>query len=217
MNTICDTETFMSSVLNNLLCTHCLGNFMKNNQYYEDTTLSKTRDFKLYKSREAFEEDFSAGKIMSGIIVKMPDGDENLYVCYEEIEKSLFVLERVKFNHDRGCSRFNLYYASILFSKKEDSGMFLLFFKGRDEVHKKISGFVIMHPVVTRDQCYQKSNGHMVLTHCWRIRTAMGLCDFVTQTLGLCVFLTNEACIKTRPHNNLFVSYWLAITIPGVR
>jgi hypothetical protein len=25
MYTICDTETFMSGVLNNLLCTHCLG------------------------------------------------------------------------------------------------------------------------------------------------------------------------------------------------
>jgi hypothetical protein len=32
MNTICDTETSMSGVLNNLLCMHCLDNFMKNNQ-----------------------------------------------------------------------------------------------------------------------------------------------------------------------------------------
>jgi hypothetical protein len=48
MNTICDTETFMSGVLNNLLCTYCLDNFMRNNQYYEDTKLSKTRDFKFY-------------------------------------------------------------------------------------------------------------------------------------------------------------------------
>jgi hypothetical protein len=63
--------------------------------------------------------------MLSGVIVKIPDGDENLYVCYnyEEKEKSWFVLERVKFNDDRGCSRF-LYYASILFSKKEDCGMF---------------------------------------------------------------------------------------------
>jgi hypothetical protein len=91
---------------------------------------------------------------MSGIIVKMPDCDENLYVCYEEKEKSQFVLERVKFNNERGCSRFNLYYAPILFSKKKDSGMFLLFFKGQDEIHKRISDFVIMHPMVTRDQCY---------------------------------------------------------------
>jgi hypothetical protein len=96
MNTICDTETFMSGVLNNLLCTHCLDNFMKNNQYYEDTNLSKTRDFKLYKSREAFNEDFSTGKMLLGVIVKMPDGDENLYVCYKKKEKSWFVLEMVK-------------------------------------------------------------------------------------------------------------------------
>jgi hypothetical protein len=77
MNTICDTETFMSGVLNNLLYMHCLNNFMKINQYYEDTNLSKTSDFKLYKSREAFEENFSTGKMLLGVIVKMPDGDEN--------------------------------------------------------------------------------------------------------------------------------------------
>jgi hypothetical protein len=125
LRSIYDTETFMSSVLNNLLCTHCLENFMKNNQYYEDTKLSIMRDFKLYKSCEAFGEDFSIGKVLSGVIVKMTDSDENLYVCYEEKEKSRFVLERVKFNDDRGCSRFNLYYAPIFFSKKEDGGIFL--------------------------------------------------------------------------------------------
>jgi hypothetical protein len=61
--------------------------------------------------------------MLSGVIVKMPNGDENFYVFYKEKEKSWFVLERVKFNDDRGCSRFNLYYAPILFSKKKDSGM----------------------------------------------------------------------------------------------
>ncbi len=151
MNTICDTEIFMSGVLNNLLCMHCLDNFMKNNQYYEDTKLSKMKDFKLYKSPEAFEEDFSTGKMLSGVIVKMIDGDENSYVCYEEKEKSQFVLEMVKFIDDRGCLRFNLYYAPILFSKKEDSGLVLLFFKGQDEIHKRISGFEMMHPMVTQD------------------------------------------------------------------
>jgi hypothetical protein len=69
MNTICDTETFMSSVSNNLLGAHCLDNFMKNNQYYEDTKLTKLRNFKLYKSRKAFEEDFSTGKLLLGVIV----------------------------------------------------------------------------------------------------------------------------------------------------
>jgi hypothetical protein len=139
MSTICDTETFMSGLLNNLLCMHCLDDFMKNNQYYEDMKSSKKRDFKHYKSCEAFDEDFSPEKMLLGVIVKMPAGDENLYVCYEEKEKSWFVLERVKFNDDRGCSRFKLYYAPILFSKKEDSGMFLLFFKGQDGIHKRIS------------------------------------------------------------------------------
>ncbi len=53
------------------------------------------RDLKLYKSHEAFEEDFSTGKMLSGVIVKMPDSDENLYVCYEEKEKSWFGLESI--------------------------------------------------------------------------------------------------------------------------
>jgi hypothetical protein len=51
--------------------------------------------------------------MLTGVIVKMPDSDENLYVCYEEKEKSWFVLERVKFNDGRGCSRFNIYYGPI--------------------------------------------------------------------------------------------------------
>jgi hypothetical protein len=65
------------------------------------------------KSRVAFEEDFSTGKMLLGVIVKMPDGDENLYVCYEEKEKSWFGLGRVEFNDYMGCSRFNLDYAPI--------------------------------------------------------------------------------------------------------
>ena len=65
--------------------------------------------------------------MLSGVIVKMPDGDENLYICTKEMEKSQFVLERVKFNDDRGCSRFNPYYAPILFSKKRQRDVFLIF------------------------------------------------------------------------------------------
>ncbi len=36
MNTTCDTKTYMPCVLNNLLCTHSLNNFMKNNQHYQE-------------------------------------------------------------------------------------------------------------------------------------------------------------------------------------
>ncbi len=46
MNTICNTKTYMSGVMNNLLCTHCLHSFMKDNQHYHEPKTSKTKDFK---------------------------------------------------------------------------------------------------------------------------------------------------------------------------
>jgi hypothetical protein len=191
MNTICDTETYMPCVLNSLLCMHCLNNFMKDNQHYQEPKMSKMRDFKLYKSRDALHEAFSTGKMLSSVIVKLPDCDENIYVCYEERNNSQIMFERVKFNDEKGCSRFNLYYAPLLFSnKKQDSEVF--FVKSRDEIRKRISGFVIIHPMVTKDQKYRKLNGHTVLTHCWRIRTANGLCGFVPQSSDLCVFVEEE-------------------------
>jgi hypothetical protein len=72
-------------------------------------------------------------------------------------------------------------------NKKQNSEVF--FVKSRDEIRKRISGFEIIHPIFTKDQIYGKSNGHTVLTHCWRIRTANGLCGFVPQSLDLCVFV----------------------------
>jgi hypothetical protein len=126
MNTICDTETYMPCVLNKLLHTHCLKNFMKDNQHYQEPKMSKMRDFKLYKSRDALNKDFITGKMMSGVIVKLPDYDENIYVCYEERYNSQFMFERVKFNDEKGCSRFNLFYAPLLFSnQKQDSEVFI--------------------------------------------------------------------------------------------
>jgi hypothetical protein len=118
MNTICDTETYMPGVWNSLLRTHCLNNFMKDNQHYQEPKMSKMRDFKLYKSCDALHEDFSTGKMLSGVIVKSPLCDENIYVCYEERNNSHIMFERIKFNDEKGCSRFNLYYAPLSFSKK---------------------------------------------------------------------------------------------------
>ncbi len=188
MNTICDTETYMPCVLNSLLCTHYLNNFMKDNQHYQEPKMPKMRDFKLYKSRDALNEDFSTGKMLLGVIVKLPDCDENMYVCYEERNNSQFMFERVKINYEKGCSRFNLYYAPLLFSnKKQDSEVF--FVKSQDKICKRISGFVIIPPMVTKDQIYKKSKGHTVLTHCWRIRSANRLCGFVPQSSDLCVFV----------------------------
>ncbi len=81
-------------------------------------------------------------------------------------------------------------YTMLLFcfQKRKTVGCFCC----QDEIHKRIASFVIMHPMVTRDQIYRKSDGHTVLTHCWRIRIATGLCDFVPQTLGLCVLVEDE-------------------------
>ncbi len=146
------------------------------------------RDFKLYKSCDASHEDFITGKMLSGVFVKSPDCDENICVCYEERNNSQFMFERVKFNDEQGCSRFNLYYVPLLFSikKTRQRGVFC---ESQNEIRKRISGFVIIHSMVTKDQIYKKSNGQTVLTHCWRIRTANGLCGFVPQSSDLCVFI----------------------------
>ena len=188
MNTIYDTETYMTGVLNSLLRTHCLHSFMKDNQYYQGKKMSKMRQFQIYKSRDAFYEDFSTGKMLSGVIVKSLDCDEIIYICYEEKEKKRFVFEEVRFNDINGCSRFKLYYSPLIFSKtNQDDEVF--FVNSRNEVHERVSGYVIIHPMVTKNQKYKKSNGHTVLTHSWRIRTENGLCDFVPQSSDLYVFV----------------------------
>jgi hypothetical protein len=40
--------------------------------------------------------------MLSGVLVKLPDCDENIYVCYEERNNSQFMFERVKFNDEKG-------------------------------------------------------------------------------------------------------------------
>ena len=188
MNTIYDTETYMTGVLNSLLRTHCLHSFMKDNQYYQGKKMSKMRQFQIYKSRDAFYEDFSTGKMLSGVIIKSLDCAEIIYICYEEKKKKRFVFEEVRFNDINGCSRFKLYYSPLIFSKtNQDDEVF--FVNSRNEVHERVSGYVIIHPMVTKNQKYKKSNGHTVLTHSWRIRTENGLCDFVPQSSDLYVFV----------------------------
>jgi hypothetical protein len=91
-------------------------------------------------------------------------------------DRNRCVLERLKFNDGKGCTRFNLYYAPIFLSEQIDNSMMII--NERDHIHKAILGFVIIHPMVKLDKKFQKSNGHRVLTQCWRIRTEKGLCDF---------------------------------------
>ena len=60
----------------------------------------------------------------------------------------------------------------------------LVHFDSRDRLMKSISGFVIIHPMVTKDMKFQICNGHTVLTHCWRVRTVDGICDFSPSVSG---------------------------------
>ncbi len=99
----------MSGVLNNLLCTHCLNNFMKENQFFKEASVSKTREFKVYSNREEFPDDFATGKILSAILIKLQPDDESVYVCYKDKNKNWFLLEKIRFKDEYGCTRFNLY------------------------------------------------------------------------------------------------------------
>jgi hypothetical protein len=65
MNTIQDTEKYMSGVLNNLFQTHCLNNFMKENHFFQESSVSKTREFMVYSNHEEFINNFATEKILS--------------------------------------------------------------------------------------------------------------------------------------------------------
>ncbi len=130
---------------------------MRDNQHYHEPNTSKTRDFKVYKSHDTFKQDFVTGKILSRVIVNVPDGNESILVWQ-------FVLERLIFKDEEGRARFNLYYTPILLSKQKDDS--IMFFVERDQIHKAILGFVIIHPMVMLDWKYKKSNEHTVLTEC---------------------------------------------------
>ena len=87
MNTIHDTEKYMSGVLKNLLQTHCLNNFMKENLFFQEASVSKTREFKVYSNHEEFVDNFATGKILSAVLIKLQPDDESVYVCYKVMIK----------------------------------------------------------------------------------------------------------------------------------
>ncbi len=86
MNTIQDTEKYMSGVLNNLLWTHCLNNFMKENHFFQEASVSKTREFKVYSNRKEFLDNFATGKILSAVLIKLQPDDESVYTSSLGIE-----------------------------------------------------------------------------------------------------------------------------------
>ncbi len=104
-----------------------------------------------------------------------------MYVCYEDKDENWFLLEKIRFKDENGCTRFNLYYAPLLLPQEN-----IISVETWDKILDWILGYAIIHPMLTRDMIFKISQGHTVLTNCWRIRTAMGLPDFIPNISDAC-------------------------------
>jgi hypothetical protein len=168
MHTICDTETFMPRVLNKFLCNNKINDFLKKNQFHDELKYSKTRNFRIYKNYKDLNDNFRRGMMLSGIIMKSKvNGKEDIYICYKA--KEAHVLHRVEFDDTQHKTKLCLHYSVIKLSN-EVGKCSLVHFESRELLMKAISGYVIIHPMVTKDMKFKISNGHTVLTYCWRVR-----------------------------------------------
>ncbi len=138
---------------------------MKENQFFQEASVSKTMEFKVYTNREEFLDNFATGKILLALIKLQPD-DESVYVCYEDKDKNWFLLEKIKLKDENGCTRFNLYYAPLPLPQEN-----IISVETRDKILDRILGYAIIHTV---------------LTNCWRIRMATGLSDFIPNISDPC-------------------------------
>ncbi len=57
---------------------------MKENQFFQEASVSKNREFKVYSNREEFVDNFATGKILSAILINLQPDDESVYVRYED-------------------------------------------------------------------------------------------------------------------------------------
>ena len=179
MNTICNTETYMPGVLNKFLCNNKMHDFLQQNQLHEDLKYFKTRNFRVYKNYNDLNNNFRRGMMLSGVLMKSKDnGKEDIFICYKGDTNNAYVLHRVEFDDTQHLTKLCLHYAVITLSNIVGECS-LVHFESRDLLMKEISGYVIIHPMVTKDMQFQISNGHTVLTYCWRVRTNDGICDFL--------------------------------------
>ena len=184
MNTICNTDTYMPGVLNRFLCNNKMHDFLRENQLHEELIYSKTRNFRVYKDFKDLNDNFRRGMMMSGVIMKSKDnGKEDIFICYKGHTINAHVLHRVEFDDTQHKTKLCLHYAVIELSNTVGECS-LVHFESRDLMMKVISGYVIIHPMVTKDKKFKISNGHTVLTHCWRVRTNDGICDFLPNLSG---------------------------------
>ena len=184
MTTICNTETYMPGVLNKFLCNNKMNDFLKQNQLHEDLKYFKTRNFRVYKNFNDLNNNFRSGMMLSGVLMKSKDnGKEDIFICYKGDTNNAYVLHRVEFDDTQHLTKLCLHYAVIELSNIVGECS-LVHFESRDLLMKVISGYVIIHPMVTKDMKFKISNGHTVLTYCWRVRTNDGICDFLPTVSG---------------------------------
>jgi hypothetical protein len=53
---------------------------MKENQFFQEASVSKTREFKVYSNHKKFLDNFATGKILSAVLIKLQPDDESVYV-----------------------------------------------------------------------------------------------------------------------------------------
>ncbi len=57
---------------------------MKENHFFQESSVSKTRELQVYSNREEFINNFATGKIILAALIKLQPDDESVYVCYED-------------------------------------------------------------------------------------------------------------------------------------
>jgi hypothetical protein len=75
------------------------------------------------------------GKMLSGVIVKSSEGEEQNFVCYQGTAPKYHVLHRLEFDDTKQISKFKLHYAQIKLSNDDDIRTFnLMTFSNCDEM-----------------------------------------------------------------------------------
>ncbi len=73
---------------------------MKENHFFQEASVSKTREFMVYSNREEFINDFATEKIILAVLIKLQPDDESMYVCYKDKDINRFLLEKIRFKDE---------------------------------------------------------------------------------------------------------------------
>ena len=96
--------------------------------------------------------------MLSGVLMKSKDnGKEDIFICYKGDTNNAYVLHRVEFDDTQHLTKLCLHYAVIELSNIVGECS-LVHFESRDLLMKEISGYVIIHPMVTKEEKDLKAN-----------------------------------------------------------